>query len=467
MGPRVAVVGAATLATALWACASISGLTSFSAGDCATDSCDASVHPAPGDGTSEAVVMSGPGAGSEEPEAGPGEDGEADGMPPEAGTGPETGASAGTDAGVPCPDGGCPMSTATGFSCPFGHCNGTSGECATPGGCFCSNDNQCLSEKCVKVTGENDVSCGSNCSGSGGRDGFDCELVSPGIPELVGATYACPAGSGFGGTTLSCDPTHTNCYCIENAQCPSGQCVPSANNGNCSGCTGTGTPDYRGCAPPVALATQCNGIGYSMSCTVGTCTVDNFDPIVLGVCLCNDDKQCESGKCVPNGTGVGENGTACGSNCTGSGAADEHQCQTAPSSVPCMGTGGTSCSTTLTPAPVLVSGGSACLCVADSDCSSGTCVNANSQCTGTCTATAPHDSQDCETVTSVANGWSCSIGNCDEVTAPSGRCTAAGVPCWCTSDAQCPGETHCVSWAGCAEGACTGTGTGNAFHCVP
>ena len=47
--------------------------------------------------------------------------------------------------------------------------------------------------------------------------------------------------------------------------------------------------------------------------------------------------------------------------------------------------GGTMCTTTLTPAPVLNSAKTACLCVADSDCSSGKCVNKDSQCTGTCT----------------------------------------------------------------------------------
>jgi hypothetical protein len=41
------------------------------------------------------------------------------------------------------------------------------------------------------------------------------------------------------------------------------------------------------------------------------------------------------------------------------------------------------------------------------------------------------------------------------------------VPCWCTSDSQCPTGAQCANWGGCAAGSCTGTGTGNAFHCVP
>ena len=41
---------------------------------------------------------------------------------------------------------------------------------------------------------------------------------------------------------------------------------------------------------------------------------------------------------------------------------------------------GTTCATTLTPAPVINTAKTACLCVADSDCSSGKCVNHDSQC---------------------------------------------------------------------------------------
>jgi hypothetical protein len=40
------------------------------------------------------------------------------------------------------------------------------------------------------------------------------------------------------------------------------------------------------------------------------------------------------------------------------------------------------------------------------------------------------------------------------------------VTCWCTSDSECAGG-KCVTWAGCAAGSCTGTGTADAFHCNP
>jgi hypothetical protein len=52
------------------------------------------------------------------------------------------------------------------------------------------------------------------------------------------------------------------------------------------------------------------------------------------------------------------------------------------------------------------------------------------------------------------------------VASPSGTCSAAGSPCWCTGDSQCSGGL-CVSWAGCPAGACTGSGTPDAFNCVP
>ncbi len=356
----------------------------------------------------------------------------------------------GGDAGIPCPGGACPLSTPSGFSCPFGHCNGTTSECTTGGGCFCSNDNQCNSGKCVKVTRENDVSCGSNCTGSGSRDGFDCELASPGIPSLgAGGTYSCPSSSGYKSTTLACDPTHTNCYCTADSQCPSGKCVPSSNNGNCSGCTGTGTPDYRGCQATtvIGLCPFYIGCPFNTLCQYPTC-------------YCTNDVACASGRCIPSS----HNGNC--ANCTGTGADDGNGCMPAPSSVACVGTGGTMCTTTLTPPPVINAGKTACLCVADSDCSSGKCVNKDSQCTGTCTGTGPADDEDCLTATSVANAWSCSSGNCNNVSSPSGTCNAAGIPCWCTSDSQCPSGAQCATWSGCASSGCTGSGSGNAFNCV-
>jgi len=359
---------------------------------------------------------------------------------------------------VPCPAGGCPSSTPSGYSaCPFGSCNGsTSSTCGGGGACVCINNSECKSGLCVKVTGENDQSCGSNCTGTGTHDGFDCELASPGIPVPAGTTsYSCPANAGYHSTQLTCQASHTDCYCTADAECPSGHCVPNAaNNNSCSGCTGTGTPDYRGCQT-IATIPSCPiyiGCPSNTTCDYPTC-------------YCTSDAACDSGHCIPSS----HNGNCSG--CTGTGTDDGHGCQPPPSSVACTTSGGTACTTTLSPAPVLNSGGTACLCVADGDCSSGKCVNASNQCSPSsgCTGSTSgsYDSQDCQTATSTADAWSCSSGNCDTVTSSTGVCTATGVPCWCTSNSQCPSGALCASWNGCASGACTGTGTGNAFHCVP
>ncbi len=58
-----------------------------------------------------------------------------------------------------------------------------------------------------------------------------------------------------------------------------------------------------------------------------------------------------------------------------------------------------SCATTLSPGPVCSSDHSACLCVDDTDCTSGKCVTSG-QCTGTCTGTGAADTAHCQLVTS-------------------------------------------------------------------
>jgi hypothetical protein len=431
------IVGAAVAAAALGACELIEDLRDYSS--CA-DNCDASI----------AVVDAAP-AGAEQADSGPeaGSSGEEDASPDVS------------DGSIPCPDGGCPTSMASGYSaCSFGSCNGSTGSaCPTGGGCFCIKDSQCSSGKCVKVTGENDVSCASDsCTGTGSVDGVDCELASPGIPVPTGVmAYTCPADAGYLGTNLTCEASQTNCYCTADGECPSGHCVSDvANNNGCSNagpCTGTGTPDYRGCQ---AASAPDGGCGYPQTCS-GECSGGIFS--FGATCVCNSDDQCVSGKCT----------TSCGSNCTGSGAAQANGCVAPPDSVPCVAVGGgTGCHTTLSPVPVLNLPKTACLCVADSNCASGKCVNIG-LCTGTCTGTGAADSQGCAIATSVPIGISCPIGNCDTVSSPDGGCVALGTPCWCTSDSQCPSGSSCAPWSGCAPGACGGStsATPNGFHCVP
>jgi len=63
----------------------------------------------------------------------------------------------------------------------------------------------------------------------------------------------------------------------------------------------------------------------------------------------------------------------------------------------------TPCTTTLAPAPVLSAAGTACLCVDDSNCSSGKCVGTG-QCTGSCTGAGAADLSNCQLETSGPSG---------------------------------------------------------------
>ena len=126
---------------------------------------------------------------------------------------------------------------------------------------------------------------------------------------------------------------------------------------------------------------------------------------------------------------------------------------------------GASCNTVLSPLPIASSDLSACLCAADSNCSSGKCVNADSRCSGTCTGAGTADESECQVPTSAPSAWSCPVGACATATTPNQACAASGVACQCTSDPQCA-TGRCVDWAGCSPGACSGTGSSDAFHCA-
>lgn len=66
----------------------------------------------------------------------------------------------------------------------------------------------------------------------------------------------------------------------------------------------------------------------------------------------------------------------------------------------------TPCATTLTPAPVLNGTKTSCLCVDDSNCSSGKCVPAG-QCTGSCTGIGAADVANCQLIASTCSGAGC------------------------------------------------------------
>src|SRR5215831_6084935 len=89
--------------------------------------------------------------------------------------------------GSPC-DAAPPLSPET-WSCAKGGCNAPGGACSAQGqGCFCTSDPSCGDGKCVKVAGQNDVSC-TGCSGSGSADGFGCELGPSAIPASCTSTF--------------------------------------------------------------------------------------------------------------------------------------------------------------------------------------------------------------------------------------------------------------------------------------
>lgn len=123
------------------------------------------------------------------------------------------------------------------------------------------------------------------------------------------------------------------------------------------------------------------------------------------------------------------------------------------------------CATKLMPAPAVSLSATSCLCVADSNCPGGRCVNEASRCTDTCSGVGTADFVGCQLVVPVPSSWSCPVGNCRSVRSPDEACTAEGVPCWCTRDADCPGG-KCADWAGCAAGACSAIGPADGFHCV-
>ncbi len=127
----------------------------------------------------------------------------------------------GDDSGGPAPcEADCSTATGAAYTCAAGGCNAAGGACSAAGqGCFCTKDSACASGKCVAIAGQNDVSCGSGCTGSGAADGFGCALVSPGIPtacSIAGFGYT-PSNFAPGGyappssaTTIDCNTTYNS-----------------------------------------------------------------------------------------------------------------------------------------------------------------------------------------------------------------------------------------------------------------
>ncbi len=114
----------------------------------------------------------------------------------------------------------CPGSTGGVYSCLVGGCNAAGGACTAAGqGCYCTKDSACKSGKCVKTTGQNDVSCAASCTGAGPTDGFGCALAAPGIPATCAASSFAYTPSNFApgsfvapatATTIDCDTTYNS-----------------------------------------------------------------------------------------------------------------------------------------------------------------------------------------------------------------------------------------------------------------
>ncbi len=396
------------------------------------------------------------------------------------------GGGAGACSGTGTPDAfGCAplLSTtnATTYSCSEGGCNTSGGGCGTTSGtrCYCFNDSQCPGSTCARVTGQNDVSCvgtGGSCTGPANPaaatiDAMDCVLAANGIPQTPTTTYACTTGvCGTNGVPAQ------SCLCAADTQCSSGKCVPVAgqNLAACTSggpCTGVGTSyDYAFCqviAPAVTAVT----------CGTGSPNVG------LTSCYCDKGSECKGGSCDSNNNG----GPACtGGSCNSGGTADSFNCdQTKAGEIPtaCTVNPVYTCPTPLLPAPKANAGGTACVCTADSDCSSGKCVavvgdnevacgcaSGTSCTTGTCTGSSTHDSNDCQLVTDSATGGKCAKGGCNHA---GGACTnpAGGEACVCTNNTDCGTGGICVSVAGLNDTVCGGaapttncTGPSGAAH---
>lgn len=219
---RVAALVVCSLAAG--ACASITGLSAYST-DCAGGCADASVDAVTADDVStESATDDVFGADVGEPEDAA--DANANGV--DAPDGPSS-----------CEGASCTETapSATSWACPKGGCNSAGGACSASGTCFCTGDSQCGSGKCVKVTGQNDVSCGS-CTGTGAADGFDCQLGGPGIPascvarfgyaptNFAAASYTPPQSA----TTIDCTTTYDSTKHAFTGWC-AGQTKPTVTSG--------------------------------------------------------------------------------------------------------------------------------------------------------------------------------------------------------------------------------------------
>lgn len=425
----------------------------------------------------------------------------------------------------------------TGFTCGGAACNwqggqvqctsSTSATCTGSFGsqtCECTDDNQCGSGKCI-----NGGQCAQACNGTGAADGAECTLPS-GKAQACTNSSQCTNDSNNPETCTGklCNQNGNN-VCNHDADCPgTSKCVPSGGFfGNCQGggsgpCTGSGPADSAQCTLAGQPATCTNNnscvqsggtTGFNQAetcqaaCVPRACSLLAPCPNGLhcsnaalgGVCECGNDNDCPgSAQCLTTAPGCPA------PPCTGTGTPDSANCAPVAATAACPSSCGSAetCVASTTPTICPLAGhvcGSAgtCLCARDSDCSSGHCINAASNCPtpSLCSGSGTGDSASCEPITNTACTTSADCANTsatdDTVTcarpdscatvACSGynsncpgttQCSRGSSTCQCMNDSDCPSghcvptsaNNDCMSYRGSA-GTCTGSGATDGASC--
>jgi hypothetical protein len=233
------------------------------------------------------------------------------------------------DGSEECGAGGCDTSVAPQYACSRGGCNEAGGVCTAPGrACHCFSDAQCLSSKCVPAPGENDVACGTECTGAGAADAFGCLLASPGIPG-VGRSVFAYAPSNFAPTSYSppANATTINCNTTYDASAHAftGWCAGQTQPNITPGVAQTGGP------PVDILAFSDLTITAGSTLTIVPASTGGGNAVILAVygdadiqgAIHADGKDGTSGSSTPGTSGAGGN-YDCGVSAGTSQPADGH-----------------------------------------------------------------------------------------------------------------------------------------------
>ncbi|MGO9834059.1 MAG: hypothetical protein ACLP1X_07590 [Polyangiaceae bacterium] len=160
------------------------------------------------------------------------------------------------------------------YACAKGGCNAAGGICSGAGACHCVQDSQCPSGKCVKVTGQNDLSCQAACTGSGPADGFGCLLAANAIPASCTFDTFGFSPSNFVATAYEAPPdATTDCTATYSST------THTFTSGSCSGQ-----------APTIKQSVSQTGGGHAADLLIfksltltGTLTLVGGNPVILAV----------------------------------------------------------------------------------------------------------------------------------------------------------------------------------------